>query len=56
MTDNTQVIYEIPHQGYPCLDVVVELVWPDVPEVYAGNNVATGKATHVRHMKGDEPD
>jgi hypothetical protein len=56
MTDNTKVIYEMPHRGYPYFDVVVGLVWSDVPEGYARSNVATGRAAHVRYVKGDDPD
>jgi len=56
MADNTQVIYEMPHRGYPYFDVVVGLVWSEVPEGYSGSNVATGRATHVRHVKGEDPD
>jgi hypothetical protein len=56
MTNNTKVIYEMPHRGYPHFDIVVGLVWSDVPEGYAGSNVATGRAAHVRHVKGDDPD
>jgi hypothetical protein len=55
MTDNTNVIHEIPHRGYSFFDVVVGLVWSNVPEGYAGSNTATGRAAHVRHVKGDDP-
>jgi hypothetical protein len=37
-------------------DVAVGLVWSNDPESYAGGNVATGRATHDRQVKGDEPD
>jgi hypothetical protein len=56
MTDNTKVMYEIPLRGYPYFDVVVGLVWSEVPEGYARSNVATSRAAHVRHVKGDDPD
>jgi hypothetical protein len=35
---------------------VVGLVWSNDPESYAGGSIATGRASHVRHVKGDDPD
>ena len=34
----------------------VGLVWSNNPENYAGSSVATGRATHARQVKGDDPD
>jgi hypothetical protein len=31
-------------------------VWSNDPESYAGGNVATGRASHARQVKGDDPD
>jgi hypothetical protein len=31
-------------------------VWSNDHESYAGDSVAIGKATHVSHVKGDDPD
>ena len=31
-------------------------VWSNGPESYAGRSVATGRASHVREVKGDDPD
>jgi hypothetical protein len=35
---------------------VVGLVWSYDPKSYAGSINATGKATHARQVKGDDPD
>jgi hypothetical protein len=35
---------------------VVGLEWSHAPESYAGGSVATGKASHARQVKGDDPD
>ena len=32
------------------------LVWSDDPETYAGGSVATGRASHARHVGGNDPD
>jgi len=31
-------------------------VWSHDPETYAGSSVATGRASHARHIQGDDPD
>ena len=36
--------------------VVVGLVWSNDIESYAGGSVATGTASHVGQVKGDDPD
>ena len=36
--------------------IVSGLVWSNDPEGYAGGNVATGRASHVEQVKGDDPD
>jgi hypothetical protein len=42
----------------PCLyfDVVVGLDWSNDPESNAGGSVASGRASHSRQVKGDDPD
>jgi hypothetical protein len=41
---------------YPYFDVVVGLAWSNDPVSYAGGSVATGRASHIRQVKGDDPD
>jgi hypothetical protein len=41
---------------YPYFDAVVGLEWSNDPESYAGGSVATGRASHARQIKGDDPD
>jgi hypothetical protein len=31
-------------------------MWSNDPESYADGSVATGRASHVRQVKGDDPD
>jgi len=31
-------------------------VWSNDPESYVGASIATGSASHVRQVKGDDPD
>ena len=31
-------------------------MWSNDPESYAGGNVATGRASHARQVKDDDPD
>ena len=31
-------------------------MWSNDPETYAGSSVATGRASHARHVEGDDPD
>ena len=45
-----------PPRKYLYVDVVVGFAWPKDPESYAGGSVATGRATHARQVKGDDPD
>ena len=40
---------------YPYFDVVVRLGWSDDPESYAGGSVGTGRFSHARQVKGDDP-
>ena len=40
---------------YPYFDAVVGLAWSNDPESYAGGSVATGRASHARQVKGDDP-
>jgi hypothetical protein len=37
-------------------DVVVGLAWSNDPESYADSSVATGRASHARHVEDDDPD
>jgi len=32
------------------------LAWSYDPESYAGSSIATGRASHARQVKGDDPD
>jgi hypothetical protein len=41
---------------YPYFVIVVGLVWSNDPESYAAGSVATGRASHDRQVKGDDPD
>ena len=41
---------------YPYFDAVVGLVLSNDPESYTGGSVATGRASHCRRVKGDDPD
>jgi hypothetical protein len=45
----------MPLNRYPYFDVV-GLAWPNDPESYASSGIATGKASHARYVKGDDPD
>ena len=40
---------------YPYFDVVVVLVWSNDPESFAGSSVATGRASHARQAKCEDP-
>jgi hypothetical protein len=46
----------MPLQRYPYFDVVVGLALPNDPESYASNGIATGRASHARCVKSDDPD
>jgi hypothetical protein len=41
---------------YPFFDIVVGLVWSHDPKSYAGGAYTTGRASHARQVKGDDPD
>jgi len=43
-------------QRYPSVSVVVGLVWSYDPESYAGGSLSTGRASHARQVKGNDPD
>jgi hypothetical protein len=43
------------HQRYPYFDLV-GLVWSNAPESYVGGSIATGRDSHTRQLKGDNPD
>jgi hypothetical protein len=42
-------------QWCPYFDVEVVLAWSYDTKCYAGGIVATGRASHARHVKGDDP-
>jgi hypothetical protein len=46
----------MPLHRYPYFDVVVGLTWPNDPESYASSSIATGRVSHARYVKGDDPD
>ena len=31
-------------------------MWSNDPETYGGGSIATGRASHARHVQGDDPD
>jgi hypothetical protein len=37
-------------------DIVVRLAWSNDPKSYASISVATGRVSHGRQVKGDDPD
>jgi hypothetical protein len=41
---------------YPCFDAVVGLAWSNDPKSYAASSYATGRSSHARQVKGDDPD
>jgi len=41
---------------YPYFDVVVGIVRSHDSESYAGGSYPTGRASHARQVKGDDPD
>ena len=43
-------------QRYPYFDVVVGLARSHDPESCAGGSLATGRVSHARQVKGDDPD
>ena len=48
--------YKSPPKKYPYFDVVEGLAWSNEPKSYAGGSLATGRASHARQVKGDDPD
>jgi hypothetical protein len=48
--------WTISRRRYPYFDVVVGLVSSHDPKSYAGGSVCTGRASHARQVKGDDPD
>jgi hypothetical protein len=47
---------EKPPRKYPYFGIVVGLVWSHDPKRYAGGSLPTGRASHARKVKGDDPD
>jgi hypothetical protein len=45
-----------PPRRYPYFDIVVGLMWSNDSESYDGGSLATGRASHARQVKGDDPD
>jgi hypothetical protein len=41
---------------YLYFDTVMGLVWSHDPESYDGSCIATGRVSHARQVKGDDPD
>jgi hypothetical protein len=41
---------------YPYFDVAAGIAWSYDPERYAGGSLAAGRISHVRQVKGDDPD
>jgi len=56
MVDNDLQWHSLPSQR--CLHFEVEggLEWSNDPESYAGDSVATGRASLARKVKGNDPD
>jgi hypothetical protein len=54
--NNEKESYSYPCQRYSYFDVAVGLVWSNEPESYAGGSIASGRASHARQVKGDDPD
>ena len=50
----TLYIYIYIYIRYPYYDVGVGLVWSHEPDSYADGILATGRASHARHVKGDD--
>jgi hypothetical protein len=46
----------LPRWIYPYFDVVAELAWSKDTESYASGSTATGRGSHTRQVKGDDPD
>jgi hypothetical protein len=42
--------------SYPYFDAVVGLACSEDPESNAGGMVATGRGSHARQVKGDDPE
>jgi len=45
-----------PHQGYPYFHVLVGYPWSNDPDSNVSSSVASGRASDVRQVKGDDPD
>jgi hypothetical protein len=43
-------------QRYVYFYALVGLVWSNYPGSYASSSIATGRASHARQVKGDDPD
>jgi len=41
---------------YLYFDTVMGLAWSNDPERYEGSSIATGRVSHARQVKGNEPD
>ena len=50
MTMERVLVTVVPHRRYPYCNVQVGLAWPNDPESYAGNRIATGMASHASQV------
>jgi len=44
------------HSRVPYFDIVVRLVWSNDPESSSGSSIASGRASHARQVKSNDPD
>jgi len=44
------------HSRDPYFDIVVRLVWSNDPESSSGSSTTSGRASHARQVKSDDPD
>jgi hypothetical protein len=46
----------MPRRRYTYFDVVAGLAWSKDCESYVGSSTATGRGSHAKQVKGDDPD
>jgi hypothetical protein len=51
----SNLVYIYPSRRCLHFEVVGGLEWSNDPKSYAGGSVATGRASHARKVKGDDP-
>jgi hypothetical protein len=54
--DGNKIKTPSPSHRYHYFDAVVGLTWSNDPKSYTGGSVATGRVSHARRVKGDNPD